>query len=255
MPATATTSHRRATRRRCRSANRVMVIMRVRPPRGGRFNSTEATLGAGSRARNAPREEHRRPPAGGCGSSCRCDSEAPGGRYPRSAMHAPDTRSWTPRDVVVALVAFALTLGLLANGHGSTRGIDVPGVALAALACLPLVAHRRAPLGVFALTTAASAAINALGYQGGPRSGRRSRSSTVANDDRTRSQVGRTAAVVFGMFAVHLGRDGDLRGRVPDDADPVRRRRLGRGLGGRRRAARPPPAPGRRGRTGRPGRA
>ncbi len=130
-------------------------------------------------------------------------------------MHAPDTRSWTPRDVVVALVAFALTLGLLANGHGSTRGIDVPGVALAALACLPLVAHRRAPLGVFALTTAASAAINALGYQSGPPFGPTVALFYVANDDRTRSQVGRTAAVVFGMFAVHLGATAISEGGFP----------------------------------------
>ncbi len=51
----------------------------VRPPRGGRFNSTEATLGAGSRARNAPREEHRRPPAGGRGSSCGATRRRPAG--------------------------------------------------------------------------------------------------------------------------------------------------------------------------------
>jgi signal transduction histidine kinase len=119
-------------------------------------------------------------------------------------MHASDTRSWTTRDVVVALVAFALTLGVLAGGRGSTRGIDLPGVALAALATLPLVFHRRWPLGVFALTAAASAAINGLGYQTGPPFGPTVALFYVANDDRTRSQIGRTAAVVFGMFAVHL---------------------------------------------------
>ncbi len=134
-------------------------------------------------------------------------------------MHASDTRRWTPRDVVVALVAFALTLGLLAGGRGSTRGIDVPGVALAALACLPLVAHRRAPLGVFALTTAASAGINALGYAAGPPFGPTVALFYVANDDRTRSRVGRTAAVVLGMFAVHLGATAISDGGFP--ATPI----------------------------------
>jgi len=120
-------------------------------------------------------------------------------------MQASDTRPRTPRDVVVALVAFALTLGLLAHGHGSTRAIDLPGVALAAVATLPLVYHRRSPLGVFALTAAASAAINALGYQAGPPFGPTVALFYVASDDRTRLRIGRTAAVVFGMFAVHLG--------------------------------------------------
>src|SRR5204863_4975117 len=98
-------------------------------------------------------------PAGGTSPSSRgrtrillrCDSEAAGERYPRGGMHASDTRLWTPRDVVVALVAFALTLGLLSHGHGSNRAIDLPGVALALVATLPLVFHRRAPLAVFAL--------------------------------------------------------------------------------------------------------
>jgi len=120
-------------------------------------------------------------------------------------MQASDSRPWTPRDVVVALVALALTLGLLAHGHGSTRAIDLPGVVLAAVATLPLVYHRRAPLAVFALTTAASAAINALGYQAGPPFGPTVALFYVASDDRTRLRIGRTAAVVFGMFAVHLG--------------------------------------------------
>ena len=68
--------------------------------------------------------------------------------------------------MVVALVAFALTLGLLSHGHGSNRAIDLPGVALALVATLPLVFHRRAPLAVFALTTAASATSTSRGVKG-----------------------------------------------------------------------------------------
>jgi signal transduction histidine kinase len=130
-------------------------------------------------------------------------------------MHASDMRLRTTRDVVVALAALALTVGLLANGHGSTRSIDVPGVALAAAATLPLIVHRRSPLGVFALTTAASAVIYGLGYQTGPPFGPTVALFYVANDDRARSRVGRTAAVVFGMFAVHLAAASISEGGFP----------------------------------------
>ena len=43
-------------------------------------------------------------------------------------MRGSDTHPWTLRDAVVALAALGLTVGLLANGHGSARAIDVPGV-------------------------------------------------------------------------------------------------------------------------------
>jgi signal transduction histidine kinase len=131
-------------------------------------------------------------------------------------MHASDTRHWAPRDVVVALAAFALTVGLLAAAHGSARSIDLPGVLLAAAATLPLVLHRRGPLAVFAVTTAASAALNALGYQTGPPFGPTVALFYVANDDRTRSRIGHTAAVVFGMFAVHLAATS-----IPEDSFPT----------------------------------
>ena len=109
------------------------------------------------------------------------------------------------RDALVALVAFGLTLVLIGVGHGPTRSIDAVGVALAALATLPLVAHRRAPLVVFAFTAAASAAMAALGYAAGPPFGPTAALFYVATDDRTRDRLAQTAAVVLGMFAVHVG--------------------------------------------------
>jgi len=130
-------------------------------------------------------------------------------------MHASDTRLRTTRDVVVAVAALALTVGLLANGRGSTRSIDMPGVALAAVATLPLILHRRSPLGVFALTTAASAVIYGLGYQTGPPFGPTVALFYVANDDGARSRVGRTAAVICGMFAVHLAATSISEGGFP----------------------------------------
>src|SRR5688572_28130853 len=74
-------------------------------------------------------------------------------------------------DAAIAAVVFALSLALLAargDSGADTRDLDVLGVLLAALASLPLVARRRAPLAVFVLTAAASAVLNGLGYPPGP---------------------------------------------------------------------------------------
>jgi signal transduction histidine kinase len=108
-------------------------------------------------------------------------------------------------DAAVAAIAFGLTLALLAGGRGSSRGLDVLGVVLAGAATLPLLVRRRSPLAVFAATTAASAMINALGYATGPPFGPTVALFFVASDERTRSRIRETAAVVLGMFAVHLG--------------------------------------------------
>jgi signal transduction histidine kinase len=107
-------------------------------------------------------------------------------------------------DLLVALAAFAATLALLALDHGADRGLDALGVFLAALASLPLVARRRAPLDVFALTAAASATMNGLGYAVGPPFGPTIALFFVAADERTRTRIPATAAVVLGLFAFHL---------------------------------------------------
>jgi signal transduction histidine kinase len=119
------------------------------------------------------------------------------------------------RDVVVALVAFALTLLLLGLGHNSERGLDALGVLLAAVSCFPLVVHRRSPLGVFALTTAASATLNGLGYAVGPPFGPTVALFYVAEDERTRARIAESAAVVLGLFAVHIGATAAAHGGFP----------------------------------------
>jgi signal transduction histidine kinase len=121
--------------------------------------------------------------------------------------------------VAVAAVTFGLTLALLAGGRGASRGLDALGLVLAAAATLPLIAHRRSPLGVFAATTAASAALNALGYAVGPPFGPTAALYFVASDTRTRSRIRETAAVVLGMFAVHLGATALSEGGFP--ATPI----------------------------------
>jgi signal transduction histidine kinase len=128
---------------------------------------------------------------------------------------APQRLRVSTRDVVVALAAFGLTLALLGFAHNADRGLDAPGVFLAALACLPLVAHRRSPLGVFALTTAASAALNGLGYALGPPFGPTVALFYVAEDERTRARIAETAAVVLGLFAVHIGATAAAHGGFP----------------------------------------
>jgi signal transduction histidine kinase len=114
-------------------------------------------------------------------------------------------RSPLARDLAVALVAYALTLTVIGGMHGATRHLDVLGGVLAAVASFPLVARRRSPLGVFVLTTAASATLNGLGYGLGPPFGPTVALFFVATDDRTRARIRQTAPVVLGMFAVHVG--------------------------------------------------
>ena len=109
-----------------------------------------------------------------------------------------------PSDALVAAIAFALTLGLETGSHGASRSLDALGVVLAAAACLPLLARRRWPLGVFVLTAAASATLTGLGYGLGPPIGPTIALYFVALDERTRAHVARTAAVVVAVFAIHV---------------------------------------------------
>jgi signal transduction histidine kinase len=113
-------------------------------------------------------------------------------------------RSPVVRDGAVAAVAYGLTLAMLAAGHGASRSLDPLGVVLAAIACFPLLARRRAPLAVFAVTTVASATIDGLGYSLGPPVGPTVALFYLAADGRTRDRMRRTAVVVVGLGAIHL---------------------------------------------------
>jgi signal transduction histidine kinase len=115
------------------------------------------------------------------------------------------TQSPKIRDLLIALVAFGLTLALLHGMPGAKRHLDPLGGVLAALACFPLLAHRRSPLAVFAITAAASATLNGLGYGLGPPFGPTVALFYVASDERSRNRISQTAIVVLGMFAIHVG--------------------------------------------------
>jgi signal transduction histidine kinase len=120
------------------------------------------------------------------------------------------------------VAVFGLSLALLAAGgavgesEADARGLDGLAVALAALASLPLVARRRAPLAVFALTAAASAALNGLGDPPGPPLG-----PTIAlyflaaSPEQTRVPTRLTAATVAGLFVVHVGAVGFAQDEFP----------------------------------------
>jgi signal transduction histidine kinase len=73
-------------------------------------------------------------------------------------------------DVAIATAALSSSLAGIAHGgvgplDTATRDIDLAGIALAAASTLPLVAWRRFPLGVFALTAAAGVALAGAGYR------------------------------------------------------------------------------------------
>jgi signal transduction histidine kinase len=122
-------------------------------------------------------------------------------------------------DAGIAVVVFALSLAMLASrgdSGGDARDLDPLGVLLAALASLPLAARRRAPLAVFAVTAAASAVLNGLGYPPGPPIG-----PTVAlyflalSPERTRAPRWLIAFVVITLYAIHAGATGLAEDEFP----------------------------------------
>jgi len=118
-------------------------------------------------------------------------------------------------DVLLAALAFGLTLALLGGSHGATRGLDALGVVLAAMSSLPLVARRHSPLAVFVVTTAASATANGLGYAVGPPFAPTIALFFVAADERTRAHIVRTAGYVVGVFAAHIASTAVAHGGFP----------------------------------------
>jgi signal transduction histidine kinase len=125
-------------------------------------------------------------------------------------------------DVAIALGAFALTLALFkgggveAAGEEDSRSVDALGVALAALASLPLVARRRWPLGVYAVVVAANAAMNALDYPDGPPVGAAiALFFLAAAPPETKPPTRVTLTVVIGLFAAHFVVFGLAQGAFP----------------------------------------
>ena len=108
-------------------------------------------------------------------------------------------------DTVIAAVAFGLTLATLSHGSGATRTLDALGVGLAAIACLPLLAHRRWPLGVFVVCAVVSATIESLGYALGLPFGPTVALLYLAADRRTPERMRQVAATAVALGAMHVG--------------------------------------------------
>jgi signal transduction histidine kinase len=121
-------------------------------------------------------------------------------------------RRWS--DIALALAVFAGSLGLLAAGneHDGLGDVDGLEIALTALASLPLVAHRIAPLRVFAFTGLASAALRLVASPAGPPLG-----PTVAlfSVGAAGGRERRTLAVVLAVFAAHVTASGVARDAFP----------------------------------------
>ena len=124
-------------------------------------------------------------------------------------------------DAGIAAGVLALSLAILAAGGAGdsetdARNLDTLGVALAAVGSLPLLARRRAPLAVFAVTAAAAVALAALDYPPGPPLG-----PTVAlfflglHPAATRARPLLTAGTVAGFYALHVGAAGLAQDEFP----------------------------------------
>jgi signal transduction histidine kinase len=112
-------------------------------------------------------------------------------------------------DTAIAVAVFVFSLTVLSNGNfdHSNRELDVWGVILAALAALPLVARRIAPLFVLAVVTSATATLYGFDYGLGPPIGFAIALFTVAEKrDETRPGVRKLilALSIVVLFAPHL---------------------------------------------------
>jgi signal transduction histidine kinase len=176
----------------------------------------DAKLRAGGGHRNTRWKERSVPLQGDLGSLWRGAPPPLRARYARcivSADSRPATETASARrarwavapDAVVAAGAFGLTVAMLAHASGGTRTVDALGVALAAIACLPLLAHRRWPLGVFVVCTVASATIEGVGYTLGLPFGPTVALFYLAADRRTPERLRQIAGTVVALGAIHVG--------------------------------------------------
>jgi signal transduction histidine kinase len=124
-------------------------------------------------------------------------------------------------DVAVAAAMLAGTLALLRHGGfgpsspGSGR-LDLAGAVLAACSTVPLVAWRRSPLGVLALTSAAGVLLAGLGYRVDLLLGPTAALYLLASSrGRETPWTRRTTATVVGLLLAYLGATAAAQGAVP----------------------------------------
>jgi signal transduction histidine kinase len=145
------------------------------------------------------------------------------GRYARPEMAAlPESvRTMSRRelwiDAAIAIAVFAASLGLLIVGtHDGAGKVDAGTIALTALASLPLVARRSAPLRVFVLTALASTGLRAFAEPAGPPLGPTFAIYWMAAaGDGSRTRMRLTLGVAAAMLAAHVTAGGLREERFP----------------------------------------
>jgi signal transduction histidine kinase len=122
-------------------------------------------------------------------------------------------------DAAIAVAVFAASLALLAVGEAEddAGGIDVLGVLLTALASLPLVARRAAPLQVFVLTALASTVLRLVAEPAGPPLGPTLALYWVAAaGEESRARTRLVLALAGGLLVAHVAASG-----LAEDAFPL----------------------------------
>lgn len=125
-------------------------------------------------------------------------------------------------DVAIAAAPLVVSLALLSHHGGlgaarpGPRDLDPIGVLVAACSTLPLVAWRRSPLGVFALTATAGALLAGLGYRIdfllGPSVALYVLAASRSEDNRWTPH---SIVTVFGLFVAYLAASAAAQGTFP----------------------------------------
>jgi signal transduction histidine kinase len=136
----------------------------------------------------------------------------------RRTRDAPTPSRAVLLDAALAVAAFALSLVVLrafAEDDGG-RGLDAAGVALAGVAALALLGHRRAPLAAFVVAASTSVVMAAAGYPIGPPIAATAAVLLLAASPRP-SRVPRwgAAAIVGAFLLLHAGAGGLAQDELP----------------------------------------
>lgn len=138
-------------------------------------------------------------------------------------LTAARPRSGQLIDVLITLAALSGTLAVVSHGftvvpdsHPATRSLDFLGAVLAVCASVPLLAWRRNPLAVFAVTASASAVLGGLGYAVGvPFGPTAALYLLAASRDEAHPWSQRTTAAAVAFLAAYLGATGAARAGFP----------------------------------------
>jgi signal transduction histidine kinase len=124
-------------------------------------------------------------------------------------------------DAAVAAAAFAGSLALLRPGgigpsHPGSGELDLIGVVLVACSTVPLLAWRRSPLGVFALTAASGVVLAALDYRVDLLLGPTAALYLLAASRQPQTPwTPRTTVTVVGLLLAYLGAAAAAQGTFP----------------------------------------